>query len=142
MIDYRRKYLRLLEKSAYSLPIPLSDYHVHHLDEDRTNNIISNLVLIHKDIHEKFHCNRSNPCVDISKSSEELGKLIQEGKQELEMTEDDYEITHIQFCIWQYSSSKFIVDSINSASKEIKKAATAQHSHLVNYFNSLINKTI
>lgn len=51
--DYRLKY-----KRYYDIDFD-DDYVVHHIDEDRTNNDISNLVLLPKKLHSKYHFQKS-----------------------------------------------------------------------------------
>ena len=47
--NYREKY-----KRYYGIDFG-EDYVVHHIDLDRTNNDISNLVLLPKELHAKYH---------------------------------------------------------------------------------------
>ena len=47
--DYREKYKRF-----YDIDFG-KDYVVHHIDLDRTNNDISNLLLLPKELHAKYH---------------------------------------------------------------------------------------
>lgn len=47
--DYRKKY-----KRYYGIDFG-SDFVVHHLDFNRENNDISNLLLMPKELHEKYH---------------------------------------------------------------------------------------
>ena len=47
--DYRKKY-----KRYYGIDFS-SDYAIHHLDFDRSNNDISNLLLLPKKLHAKYH---------------------------------------------------------------------------------------
>ena len=49
MENYRKKY-----KEYYGIDFS-SDYHIHHIDLDRTNNDISNLILLPKGLHAKYH---------------------------------------------------------------------------------------
>ena len=51
--DYRVKY-----KRYYDIEFG-NDYAVHHIDGDRTNNDISNLVLLPKELHSKYHFQKS-----------------------------------------------------------------------------------
>lgn len=53
--NYRQSYIKLLESCGCYLPADLENYDVHHLDCDRKNNSVSNLVLINKQIHELYH---------------------------------------------------------------------------------------
>lgn len=48
-IKYRKEYEQYL---GYKLT---SDIHVHHIDQNRNNNAVSNLVALQKDVHAKFH---------------------------------------------------------------------------------------
>lgn len=47
--NYREKYERF-----YGITFN-SDFDVHHIDFDRTNNDIKNLLLLPKDLHAKYH---------------------------------------------------------------------------------------
>ena len=47
--SYREKY-----KQHYGIEFR-KDFVVHHIDEDRGNNDISNLILIPRDLHSKYH---------------------------------------------------------------------------------------
>ena len=47
--DYRKKY-----KRYYNIEFS-KDYVVHHIDFDRSNNDISNLVLLPRKLHSKYH---------------------------------------------------------------------------------------
>lgn len=47
--DYRKKY-----KKYYNIEFS-NKYVIHHIDMDRTNNDISNLVLLPKELHGKYH---------------------------------------------------------------------------------------
>lgn len=48
-MDYRIKY-----KKHYEIEFG-TDYVIHHIDEDRNNNDISNLLLLPRDLHSKYH---------------------------------------------------------------------------------------
>lgn len=48
-MDYRKYY-----KEYFKIEIS-NDYDVHHIDMDRSNNNISNLILIPKRLHKKYH---------------------------------------------------------------------------------------
>lgn len=50
MQDYRKKY-----KDHYGIEFG-RDYVVHHIDKNRENNDISNLILLPNRLHSKFHC--------------------------------------------------------------------------------------
>ena len=50
MENYRKKYIEHL--GLKELP---SEYHVHHIDGDRTNNDISNLVALPAQTHGRYH---------------------------------------------------------------------------------------
>ena len=47
--NYRKKY-----KRYYGIDFD-NNYVIHHLDFDRTNNDISNLLLLPKELHQKYH---------------------------------------------------------------------------------------
>jgi hypothetical protein len=47
--DYRKKY-----KRYYGIEFG-SDYAIHHLDFDRTNNSIENLLLLPSELHTRYH---------------------------------------------------------------------------------------
>lgn len=47
--NYRRKY-----KRYYGIDFS-SEYDIHHIDFDRTNNDISNLLLLPKELHARYH---------------------------------------------------------------------------------------
>lgn len=49
IMNYRKLY-----ESHYGISIP-SDFHIHHMDRNRKNNAISNLLLLPGDIHSKLH---------------------------------------------------------------------------------------
>lgn len=53
MKDYRDLY-----KSYFSIDFT-KDYVVHHIDGDRTNNNINNLVLLPRKLHNKYHFQKS-----------------------------------------------------------------------------------
>ena len=42
-------------KDATGIDFDSSNYEVHHIDEDRSNNDIENLVLLPKELHSKYH---------------------------------------------------------------------------------------
>lgn len=48
MINYRRKY----KKEVCEIP---KGFDVHHLDENRENNDIDNLLMLPKKLHQKYH---------------------------------------------------------------------------------------
>lgn len=52
---YRSAYIQCLAKGGYDIPKEISDYHVHHIDKNRTNNDFVNLVLLSKTEHAKYH---------------------------------------------------------------------------------------
>lgn len=47
--NYRKYYA-----DYFGIEIP-KEYHIHHLDRDRNNNNIRNLILLPKEVHEKVH---------------------------------------------------------------------------------------
>lgn len=49
MEDYKRKYEKLC-----NVKIP-KNYEIHHIDMDRTNNNIYNLVMLPKELHQQYH---------------------------------------------------------------------------------------
>jgi len=53
--NYRQSYIKLLKLCDYPLPTDLENYDVHHLDCDRKNNGVPNLVLIKKELHTTYH---------------------------------------------------------------------------------------
>lgn len=61
--NYRKKY-----KEYYHIDFDKS-FDVHHIDLDRTNNDIDNLILLPKKLHERYHkcLNEINGITDISK---------------------------------------------------------------------------
>lgn len=59
-MDYRKLY-----KEHYCIEFG-NDYAVHHIDGDRSNNNISNLLLMPRDIHTKWH--NVQPKIEILKS--------------------------------------------------------------------------
>ena len=48
-IDYRKKY-----EQYYGIKLTI-DYAIHHIDFDRTNNEIENLLLLPRKLHAKYH---------------------------------------------------------------------------------------
>ena len=57
---FRDEYLhRLLMAEQLGCGIP-SEYHVHHIDGDKTNNNPGNLMLLSKSNHHKLHMNKTN----------------------------------------------------------------------------------
>lgn len=51
--NYRKYY-----QEYYSINLD-KDFEIHHIDYDRENNNISNLVALPKKLHHKLHCNRN-----------------------------------------------------------------------------------
>lgn len=74
MKNYREKYKRYYEIDF------CSDYVIHHIDENRENNDIKNLLLLPRDLHSKYHTYkeaflRTVPdglCLDLEYSSKML----------------------------------------------------------------------
>lgn len=56
-IAYKEIYLKNREK----YPLPFSSYVVHHKDEDKRNNLPSNLQLVTKEQHNKIHGIKNYP---------------------------------------------------------------------------------
>lgn len=60
-------------KKALDIDFDSSTYEVHHLDFDRTNNSIANLLLLPKKLHRKYHMTKeilaATPCVMTIQSS-------------------------------------------------------------------------
>ena len=50
MTDYKKVY-----EKALGIKWDRSMYNVHHIDQDRSNNDISNLLLLPSDLHHRFH---------------------------------------------------------------------------------------
>ena len=48
-VDYRKKF-----KEYYRIEFS-NDFHVHHIDLDRTNNDIENLMILPKKLHSSYH---------------------------------------------------------------------------------------
>ena len=47
---YASRYMRM-----FGIDICNSDMHIHHLDHDRNNNELNNLVAVPKKLHEEYH---------------------------------------------------------------------------------------
>ena len=56
-------YRKLYEKH-YGIKIP-PEYDIHHIDFNRDNNSIENLLLLPKDLHRKLHWVRNTSCVNL-----------------------------------------------------------------------------
>lgn len=61
MVDYRRAYKRYFNIEFGS------EYVVHHIDFDRENNDISNLLLLPRELHSKYHMIINAITIDSSK---------------------------------------------------------------------------
>lgn len=59
IMDYRELY-----EKHYGITIPLG-YEIHHIDFNRENNNIENLLLLPKDLHKKLHKVRNTSCVNL-----------------------------------------------------------------------------
>ena len=82
-MNYRKHYID-------SLGINLNKhYEIHHIDRDRSNNDLSNLVAIPKDIHAKIHkiFNRYDKAIE---SINELGYFYAKEKDNILLAIKDY----------------------------------------------------
>lgn len=75
-VDYRKLY------ESYYGPIPTDDlgrtYHIHHIDGDRTNNDISNLVAVSIENHYRIHKEQGDHAACLK-----LAKLLNISKEEI-----------------------------------------------------------
>lgn len=71
MEDYRKIY-----ESQCNIKIP-KGYVIHHIDFDRTNNHIRNLVMLPKDLHREYH--ETNNLVSLIDIHLELTSVIDKG---------------------------------------------------------------
>ena len=69
--DYRQFY-----KDYYNIDFG-DEFEIHHIDKDRSNNDISNLILLPNELHELFHAN-------------ELGWVIEQENTDRRIFEDWY----------------------------------------------------
>lgn len=58
-------YRKLYEKH-YGIKIP-PEYDIHHIDFNRNNNDIKNLILLPKSLHRKLHWVRNTSCVNLDR---------------------------------------------------------------------------
>jgi len=72
-VAYKEIYLKNREK----YPLPFSEYQVHHLDGNKFNNSIKNLLILTREEHKKIHNIRFDKIMqrDIDKIIENLRKL-------------------------------------------------------------------
>lgn len=81
--NYREKY-----KRHYNIDFG-SEYVVHHIDENKQNNDISNLLLLPRDLHNKYHL-----CKNIVTSANPPLEIVGNGNHEQE-----YYITYLSHFI-------------------------------------------
>lgn len=60
-MNYRKLYAK-----HYGIKIP-PEYDIHHIDFDRNNNNIENLLLLPKKLHRKLHHVRNTSCVNLDR---------------------------------------------------------------------------
>jgi hypothetical protein len=60
---YRKKAFRSLLHQCYFCKKANTNFQIHHIDENRTNNTLSNLVILCVSCHKKLHCLLKNPSV-------------------------------------------------------------------------------
>lgn len=60
-MNYRRLY-----ENHYGITIP-PEYDIHHIDFNRENNEIENLLLIPKELHKRLHSVRNTSCVNLDR---------------------------------------------------------------------------
>ena len=61
IMNYRKLYAK-----HYGIKIP-PEYDIHHIDFDRNNNNIENLLLLPKKLHRKLHHVRNTSCVNLDR---------------------------------------------------------------------------
>ena len=49
-VDYRKKYFE-----HYHIDDPGPEYHIHHIDFNRENNDVDNLLMLPRKLHNKYH---------------------------------------------------------------------------------------
>ena len=81
--NYREKY-----KRHYNIDFG-SEYVVHHIDENKQNNDISNLLLLPRELHNKYHL-----CKNIVTSSNPPLEIVESGNHE-----QKYYITYLSHFI-------------------------------------------
>jgi len=137
MKDYRKNYIRTLQKTAYKMPLDLSKFEIHHIDLDRKNNDVFNLVLIETSVHRQYHERRyyrhqtiSN-IPDAKKGIKQKVKFI--NKELLKKREEiDYTNIHAAEGIINYLEGGIIeLSSFYDIEKLVKKEAKKQHSYIL-----------
>ena len=94
--DYRAKY-----KRYYNIDFD-SDYVIHHIDFDRSNNDIKNLLLLPKELHQRYHFYLSAMC----------GSDWKSGKVEMK--------TKISYDLMPYTNDEYIYGFLETV-KECRK---------------------
>lgn len=84
-MDYRKYY-----EQYYGIKIP-AQYDIHHMDLNRDNNSIDNLLLLPKDVHHRYHFCLNATRGDIKEKRinvEIRGNIANENNYDMEMVEN------------------------------------------------------